>query len=118
MKKTFSLWLPVGLWMGVLFALSSIPNLRVSGSNFWDEILRSFAHFLLYAVGYVLFFRAINFECQKKNLLLPLILVCFYGLFDEVHQYFVPTRTFQIKDLLVDFSGGFLGYLIKAVFKK
>lgn len=116
MRKAFFLWLPVGLWMGILFALSSIPNLRVSQSNFWDEILRSFAHFLFYIIGYFLFFRAINFENQKKNFLLPLILVCFYGFFDEIHQCFIPTRTFQVKDLLVDFSGGFLGYLIKANF--
>jgi len=112
MKKIFSLWLPVGLWMGTVFYLSSIPNLRVSQSNFWDEILRSGAHFILYGIGYFLFFRAINFSKEEKNFLLPLFLTFFYGFFDEIHQSFVPTRSFQIQDLIVDFSGAFLGKII------
>jgi len=119
MKKVFSLWLPVGLWMGTVFYLSSIPNLRVSQINFWDEILRSGAHFVLYGIGYFLFFRAINFGRENlpaskagKNFLLPLFLTFAYGIFDEIHQSLVPTRSFQIKDLIVDFSGAFLGKII------
>ena len=112
MKKVFSLWLPVGLWMGTVFYLSSIPNLRVSQSSFWDEILRSGAHFVFYGLGYFLFFRAINFGREKKNFLLPLFLTFAYGIFDEIHQSFVPTRSFQIKDLLVDFGGAFLAKII------
>ncbi|MGB9706569.1 MAG: VanZ family protein [Microgenomates group bacterium] len=112
MKKIFFLWLPVGIWMGTLFYFSSIPNLRAVENNFWDEIIRSGAHFVFYALGYFLFFRAINFGKTKKNFWLPLILTGTYGFFDEIHQTFVPTRTFQIKDLLVDFGGGFLGYLV------
>ena len=112
MKKIFSLWLPVGFWMGIVFCLSSIPNLRVSQSNFWDEILRSGAHFILYGIGYFLFFRAINFRKEKKNFLLPLFLTFLYGFFDEIHQSFVPTRSFQIQDLIVDFSGAFLAKII------
>jgi len=119
MKKVFSLWLPVGFWMGVMFYLSSIPNLRVSQSSFWDEILRSVAHFILYGVGYFLFFRAINYDKKNlpagktgKNFLLPLFLTFVCGVFDEIHQSLVPTRSFQIKDLIVDFSGAFLGKVI------
>jgi VanZ family protein len=119
MKKIFSLWLPVGFWMGIVFYLSSIPNLRVSQSNFWDETLRSGAHFILYGIGYFLFFRAINFDKENlpagkagKNFLLPLFLTFFYGFFDEIHQSFVPTRSFQIQDLIVDFSGAFLAKII------
>ena len=119
MKRVFSLWLPVGFWMGTVFYLSSIPNLRVSQINFWDEILRSGAHFVLYGIGYFLFFRAINFGRENlpaskagKNFLLPLFLTFAYGIFDEIHQSLVPTRSFQIKDLLVDFGGAFLAKII------
>ncbi|MGB9911265.1 MAG: VanZ family protein [Microgenomates group bacterium] len=112
-KVKIKLWLPVGIWMGTLFYLSSIPNLRVAENNFWDEIIRSGAHFLFYGIGYFLFFRAINFGKIKKDFLLPLICVWGYAFFDEVHQIFVPTRTFQWQDLVVDFSGGFFAKILK-----
>lgn len=112
-KKIFNLWFPVFCWMGVLFCLSSIPNLRVAESNFWDEILRSGAHFIFYGIGYFLFFRAINFGRQAKNFWLPLVLTFAYALFDEIHQTFVPTRSFQLQDLAVDFAGAAIGGLIK-----
>ena len=34
-----------------------------------------------------------------------------YGLFDEVHQLFVPTRTFQLIDIVIDFLGAIVGGL-------
>lgn len=115
MKKAawlLNFWLPVVAWAGVLFYFSSIPNLRAVESNFWDEIIRSSAHLFFYCFGYLLFFRAINFGKKEKNFWLPLILTVAYGFFDEIHQIFVPTRSFQVKDLLVDFSGAFLGGIL------
>ena len=35
-----------------------------------------------------------------------------YALSDEVHQIFVPTRTFQIQDLIVDAFGALLGLFL------
>ena len=107
LKLFFSLWLPVVFWCGLLFYFSSVPNLRAVENNFWDEIIRSGAHFCLYGLGYFLFFRALN-----KNFILALILTIGYALSDEIHQSFVPTRTFQLQDLAVDFSGGFLGMIL------
>lgn len=107
LKFFFSLWLPVIFWCSLLFYLSSVPSLRAVESNFWDEILRSSAHFVFFVGGYFLFFRALN-----KNFILALILTIGYALSDEIHQSFVPTRTFQIQDLMIDWSGAFLGGLI------
>ncbi len=112
-KNLINLWLPVFAWMGVLFWLSSISNLRAVENSFWDEIVRSGAHFIFYAIGYLLFFRAINFNKSKKIFWLPLVLTCVYGVFDEIHQLFVPSRTFQLKDLLVNFSGAIIGLLAR-----
>lgn len=103
------LWLPVFLWAGLLFYLSSVSGLKASANPAQDEIFRTTAHFLFYALGYGLFYRAVN---QPKNFWLPLALTCLYGLLDELHQRFVPTRTFQIQDLAVDFGGAFMGLLI------
>jgi VanZ family protein len=105
-------WLPVFLWCFLIFYLSSIPNLKTSQNPFWDEILRKTCHFLEYLVLYMLFFRAINFRKDKKNFWLPFILTMFYAFSDEVHQSFVPTRTFRYKDILIDNSGNLVGGLI------
>lgn len=85
-------------------------------SNFWDEIIHSLAHFCLYGLGYWLFFRAIN-QRPGVNFILPLILVFAYAFSDETHQLFVPTRSFQIQDLVIDFSGAFLAGLILKIKK-
>jgi VanZ family protein len=107
-----NLWLPVILWCLLIFYLSSIPNLRAAKNPFWDEIIRSFTHGVFYAILYFLFFRAINFNRKEKIFLLPLIFAFLYGLSDEIHQSFVPTRTFQLKDLLIDSAGVALGGFI------
>lgn len=110
-KLFLKLWLPVIFWCGLIFYLSSIPNLKAARNPQWDEIIRSGVHFFFYGALYFLVFRAINAKKEKRNFWLPLIFACLYGLSDEIHQYFVPTRTFQLKDLLVDWGGVILGYL-------
>jgi len=115
MKKSISLlnlWLPVVFWCFLIFYFSSIPNLKASQNPLWDEIIRSFMHGVFYAILYFLFFRAVNFVRKVKNFWWPLIFSFLYAFSDEVHQLFVPTRTFQLKDLLVDFTGAALGGLI------
>ena len=106
---SLNLWLPVIFWCGTLFYFSSIPNLKASQNPVLDEVVRTIAHFLFFVVGYFLFFRALNFGKKKKNFYLPLALAALYGLSDEIHQTFVPTRTFQLMDLAVDFGGAFIG---------
>ncbi|HUV42587.1 MAG TPA: VanZ family protein [Patescibacteria group bacterium] len=110
-KQNVFLWVPVIIWCGLIFYLSSIPRLRAAENPFWDEIIRSFLHLIIYTILFVLFFRALNALKEKKDYLWPLIFSLFYSLSDEIHQSFIPTRTFQIRDLLVNMSGIFLGGL-------
>ena len=49
---------------------------------------------------------------------LTLAIVFTYSASDELHQVFVPTRTGQVSDVLVDFSGGVLGLTLLWVFNK
>jgi VanZ family protein len=111
LRRLISLWLPPILWCGLIFYLSSIPNLKAASKPLWDEIIRSSLHFIFYTILYYLFFRAINFGKKAKNYWLPLLITCLYGFSDEVHQLFVPTRTFQLKDILVNFLGATSGML-------
>ena len=41
-----------------------------------------------------------------------------YALSDEIHQLFVPGRSFQLQDLLVDAAGLLLGIVLAAGFRK
>ncbi|OIO37333.1 MAG: hypothetical protein AUJ75_04415 [Candidatus Omnitrophica bacterium CG1_02_49_10] len=108
------MWLPVFLYAALIFFLSSRP---VTGGllkliPFGDKL----AHTAEYAVLGVLLARAISNTSPgkaKAGLLLLTATACLlYGMFDEIHQIFVPTRTFEVLDIVSDGLGGFLGALI------
>lgn len=117
-KTIIFLWLPVFLWAGLIFYLSSVQNLKTTSAPYWDEIFRNGAHFAFYGIFYLLFFRALNFAKKEKDFLTPLILSGLYALSDEIHQSFVPTRSFQLLDLTLDLFGIILGPLFIKRFKK
>ena len=95
-----SRWLPVFLWAGVIFALSSIEQVTVSQFFIWDFIAKKTAHVLEYTIFYALLIRA-----TEKKFLLSFIIVILYAATDELHQSFVPGRTAAFYDLGFDITG-------------
>ena len=74
-----------------------------------QEIIRTAAHFCEYAG---LGFSVINFLYSFKKTVHPVLSVIIawgYALSDEIHQFFVPGRAFQLIDLTVNFFGILLG---------
>jgi len=110
-REILFLWGPVVFWCGLIFYLSSIPQLKTAKDPFWDEVIRSFLHLVIYSILFLLFFRAINAFKEKKDYLWPIILSILYSISDEFHQSLVPLRTFELKDLVVDALGILLGGL-------
>lgn len=53
-----------------------------------------------------------------KILLISAIIALLYAISDEAHQFFVPNRGPQVKDVLIDFSGSALSFLIVLIIKK
>lgn len=53
-----------------------------------------------------------------KILLISAIIALLYAISDEVHQFFVPNRGPQVKDVLIDFSGSALSFFIVLTIKK
>ncbi len=45
----------------------------------------------------------------KITLLAAVFLVSLFGILDEFHQSFIPTRTASVYDVLADFAGAVLG---------
>jgi len=76
-----------------------------------QDIVRSFAHFfeftLLGITGCCAFRFTLN--CRKRGAFWAVVMGWGYALTDEIHQIFVPGRTFQFKDIIVDWLGVLLG---------
>jgi VanZ family protein len=109
-------WGPVVAWCGLIFWLSSIPNLRVSENSQLDELLRSTAHAGEYTVLFMLVYRALIRNklstWQLKTSLLALGLTISYALSDELHQQFVPTRSGNWLDITIDSFGALIGWSV------
>lgn len=104
-SRVLTVWLPVLVWAGIIFAFSSIPSLS-SGLGTWDTVLRKGAHLTEYAVLGALLYRALERE--------PLALAAgiAYAATDEVHQYFVRGRHASPVDVAIDAVGLALGMLV------
>jgi VanZ family protein len=105
LPRALSLWLPVVLWAGLIFALSSIPDLG-TGLGGWDLVLRKTAHAAEFAVLGFLLARAVGHDLPA------LMLGIAYAITDEVHQAFVPGRLGSVWDVLLDSVGVALGVLL------
>jgi VanZ family protein len=104
-SRTLTHWLPVVLWAGVIFALSSIPSLG-TGLGTWDLVLRKCAHTTEYAVLAFLLLRAIGREAPA------LMLGVLYAASDELHQAFVRGRHASPVDVAIDTAGLLIGLLV------
>ncbi len=99
-----SLWLPVALYMAVIFTLSSVSNPPdlPTGSD-------KSAHVLIYAGLSALLVRALAGGRLNRVtfgiIAAAILLSTFYGLSDEYHQRFVPGRSFELGDLFADTLG-------------
>ncbi len=71
----------------------------------WNDILH-ICEFALFA-----FLIAFGFLGKIKSRYLILFAII-YAFLDEVHQYFVPNRYFDLYDFILDSIGVFLGFLI------
>jgi VanZ family protein len=104
-SRALGLWLPVVLWAGLIFGLSSIPGLS-SGLGTWDEVLRKCAHVTEYAILGFLLLRAVGRE-------LPALLIGIaYAASDELHQHFVHGRHGSPVDVAIDAVGLVLGIYV------
>lgn len=98
--------LPILLWAGLIFYLSSISNLRVEALGFWDLVLRKFAHAIEFAILCFLLTRALKLRLSwKKSIIISVIISILYAISDEIHQYFVPGRIGSPWDVVIDAWG-------------
>lgn len=97
-------WAPVVAWMGVIFALSSIPGSNLAGGYTLQ------GHLAEYTVLGALFMLALRHRPRGLVLALIALAACsLYGVTDELHQAFVPGRTPDVLDWATDTVGAAAG---------
>ena len=102
-------WLLPGVWMGVIFYFSSQPSPTTSNT------IANAGHFSEYALLALLLYIALKRTTKLNGRLLLVVAVLLagaYGVTDELHQLFVPTRVSDINDVVVDFIGAGLMMLL------
>ncbi len=108
----FYYWFPIGLYGFLIFMLSSGP-VPEGGPEFFQA--DKFAHFVIFAVLGALCLRTLDTTALRTNLavllLLSMALSSSYGISDEIHQYFVPSRNADFLDVLADICGSIVGVL-------
>ena len=134
-------WLWVVLWMGLIFFFSSqpgkesaelsqgisqilinlvtrvSPDLNVDWQAF-HLLIRKNAHFFVYLILGILVLRALlktkPFSIRTG---ITALLICFiYAVTDEFHQLFVPGRSGQVSDVIIDTFGAAAGLALYSAF--
>lgn len=131
MHKRISILLVI-TWMIFIFIMSSFNSAESSNqSNFIVNIIanifninnisilslivRKLAHFTEYFILGLLVYNLI-YSNQKKAYF-AIIICVLYAISDEIHQLFVPGRSCQVLDVIIDSSGSLLGIILLYIYK-
>ncbi len=94
-------------------------DLNSSLGEITSFVIRKAAHFTEYFILYCLTINVLKFYFNiKKAAIYSLLIVLGYAISDEIHQYFIPGRDMAIRDVIIDFSGGILGFIINIIIYK
>lgn len=118
-KKRIYRWIPVLLWMSLIFFLSAQPDLPgIPGLDLidWNDKVK---HFITYAILGALIWRALGRKRAKWwQIVIPAIIAAIYGASDELHQKFVPGRSCDPLDWAADTFGAFTAAVILAIWPR
>jgi VanZ family protein len=137
MRGFLKFWLPVLIWMSVIFTASSdsksyqhssliiepllrwlFPHMPEQEIETIHHLFRKCCHLAEYAILGLLVFRALG---HARTELSPwswprvggtLLIVFLYASSDEFHQSFVPTRTPLFSDVCIDTVGSAIALLV------
>lgn len=119
-KPNFSInkyWLPVFIYVGLIFYLSSISDLPYVSKIAEIDPRKFSLHIMEYTVfGFLLYVAINNTKSMRKWApLLALVAGITIGVFDELYQSQVPGRRFNPLDILSDWVGIIFGAMIANV---
>jgi VanZ family protein len=129
-------WLPLVLWMAVIFGASTQLGAPSNTSYFFrplmhwlfpgmpeerleriHHIVRKTAHFVEYAILGILAWRVVHLDpvfglfSLRRRCWFVFLFCLLYASTDEFHQSFVPTREAAVQDVMLDTCGAAFGLL-------
>jgi VanZ family protein len=137
-RNFFNYWLPVLLWMVLIFSASSdrfsfqhssrviapivrwlIPHISEEALHSIVVVSRKAAHVTEYAILAWLVWRLVrrpaltpNEPWRYSDAVRTLLMVILYAASDEFHQRFVPSREASVRDVMIDTCGAVLALLL------
>lgn len=129
-KKLYK-YLPLLIWMLIIFLLSNevadtsssrsdaIVNILTTSLNVsWSESLLTFltrkaAHIIAYFILGILVFNVTRTYSiiVRRAIVLSIALAFAYSISDELHQLFIPGRSGEIRDVIIDTTASTVGVL-------
>lgn len=110
---------------GVIDLLSNIPIVgdlvrRLMEVDLAQFVIRKAAHLSAYLLLAVLFF--MGMYDGRKNIngiaMKSFVFTFLYAVSDEIHQFFIPGRSCEFRDVMIDSSGGVIGILVVCIIIK
>jgi VanZ family protein len=136
-RRFITHWLPLLLWMGVIFGASTSLGSPRNTSRFvvpfllwlnphmsWQTIelvhgaVRKTAHAVEYAMLGFLIWRVVHSAAALAlhrpawHFRFALLLAALYAATDETHQFFIPGRQASVRDVFLDTCGAGLGLAV------
>lgn len=127
-------YLPSVIWMGIIFYLSHQPGNESANTSsrvlefvfdylpmsteyevILHTIIRKLAHFSAYAVLGMLIYFAYR---GRRAALFTFFICLIFAITDEVHQLFIPGRSGEVRDVLIDLSGVVFSLIIIEMIRK
>lgn len=146
MKKAISIILVI-IWMGAMFWFSNqqgtgssstskkvseiivnIIDIKQQYSDAEKEeiikvvepVIRKLAHYTFYALGGILIANCVYQFCNKEKCVITIsaIIGIAYAASDEIHQFMVPGRSGNVKDVIIDSIGILTGIALFLLLKE
>ena len=105
-------WLPALCWMGLIFYLSGRTGSQLKSMfPFFKQF--DWGHLVAYFILSALFYYALARSTSLKHLPAWTVFLCLlYGISDEFHQSFVPSRSPELGDIINDVLGAVLAVTV------
>lgn len=101
------------LWLLLITVLLCIPGTKLPKIQWHNKIfLDKLIHVALFLVLVFLWCRAYTIKTKKIFISITVLSICYGIMMELVQQYFIPFRSFDLRDMLANSIGALAGYFI------
>lgn len=106
-RRRWLWWGLAAVWMGLIFYFSAQSNFDFVPERWQVDPLSWSVHFLEYGVLALLLWQALlaTPRLSRRSASLAFALTLLYAISDEWHQFYVPGRYSDVRDVMVDALG-------------